>query len=174
MPASAPMVPTIRGAGIRLLPRAAHTPSSQTAKRRALANELLRCRYTQRDLLATQKLGRTTWKNYSGYRRRCRAKARMHCVMLLGEHVIALADQKWGLTTRWSLKPNWVHIRNCLKRWVVDQFCVSSTSLSPSEHLVLQSNSTKQNGSKHYPFRKANNYFQEIFVVIRCAVLGCS
>jgi hypothetical protein len=40
-------------------------------------------------LRATQHLGRTLWKKWSGYHRRSRVESKMHCLKLLGERLMA-------------------------------------------------------------------------------------
>ena len=40
-------------------------------------------------LRATQRLGRAIWKRWSGYHRRSLVEAKMRCVKLLGERVMA-------------------------------------------------------------------------------------
>jgi hypothetical protein len=40
-------------------------------------------------LRATRRLGKTIWRKWSGYHRRSRVEAKMHCFKLLGERVMA-------------------------------------------------------------------------------------
>ena len=40
-------------------------------------------------LRASRRFGRTIWRRWSGYHRRSRAEAKMHCVKLLGQRLIA-------------------------------------------------------------------------------------
>lgn len=40
-------------------------------------------------LRASKRLGRKTWRKWSGYHRRSRAETKMHCMKLLGQRLMA-------------------------------------------------------------------------------------
>jgi hypothetical protein len=72
-----------RGGHAVIPPRKTAKPCKTETARAVARNEALR---------ATKHLGRALWRRWSGYHRRSRAEAKMHCVKLLGQRLMA-----WGL-----------------------------------------------------------------------------
>ena len=69
-----------RGAAAIIPPRRNAKPWKAGSAGAAARNEALR---------ASKYLGRALWRRWSGYHRRSRAETKMHCVKLLGQHLMA-------------------------------------------------------------------------------------
>ena len=69
-----------RGAHAVIPPRKNAKPWKTETAGAVARNEALR---------ATKHLGRALWRRWSGYHRRSRAETKMHCVKLLGQHLMA-------------------------------------------------------------------------------------
>lgn len=69
-----------RGAHAVIPPRKNAKPWKTVTAGAVARNEMLR---------ASKFLGRTIWRNWSGYHRRSRAETKMHCMKLLGQRLMA-------------------------------------------------------------------------------------
>ena len=74
------MVPLIRPLNSVIPPRKKAKPWKDTKTSWIERNELLR---------TVKRLGRTIWKNWSGYHRRSLIETKMHCIKLLGDKLRA-------------------------------------------------------------------------------------